>query len=107
MGENSLLGDTAYIGQAFPFVITPRQDNGTLTEADHQHNAAISRGRVIAEQAFGRMKCKWRRLRVLQNTWIDCGHDHNGGLFPAYRVGTSAASPEHPKGCPREDDGNV
>ncbi|XP_061085078.1 uncharacterized protein LOC133118834 [Conger conger] len=71
MGEYSLLGDSGYIGQAFPFVITPKRDNGALSEADQLQNSKISRGRVIIEQAFGRMKCKWRRLRDLQNTRID------------------------------------
>ncbi len=60
MGEYCLLGDTAHIGKALPFIMTPKHDNGTVTEADHQQKTKISRGRVIVEQAFGRMKCKWR-----------------------------------------------
>ncbi|XP_035847590.1 uncharacterized protein LOC118493103 [Sander lucioperca] len=49
MVDYCLLGDSAYIGQAFPFIITPKRDNGALTNADHQQNFNISRGRVIVE----------------------------------------------------------
>ncbi|XP_051254008.1 putative nuclease HARBI1 [Dicentrarchus labrax] len=70
MGEYRLLGDSAYIGQTFPFIITPRRDSGALTNADLLRNDDISRGRVTVGQAFGRMKCKWRRLRDLPNTCI-------------------------------------
>ncbi len=63
MCNYSLLGDSAYTRQAFPFIITLKCDNGALTEADQQQNSKISRGRVVVEQAFGRMKCKWRRLQ--------------------------------------------
>lgn len=108
MGDNSLLGDSAYIGQAFPFVITPKRDNGALTEADELRNSRISRGRVVVEQAFGRMKCKWRRLRDLQNTRIDAVvmiimaacFLHN------MCIGASEICQEHPNGCPRQADEN-
>ncbi|KAK7915522.1 hypothetical protein WMY93_011283 [Mugilogobius chulae] len=90
MGEYTLLGDSAYIGQAFPFIEAPKRDNGALTGADNQRNACISRGRVVVEQAFGRLKCKWRRLRDLQNTRLDA----------------SDVCQEHPHGCPREEDDN-
>nr|XP_020487137.1 protein ALP1-like [Labrus bergylta] len=109
IGEYSLLGDSAYIGEAFPFLITPKPDNGALTEVDQQQNANISRGRVVVENAFGRMKCKWRRLRDLQNTRIDAMvmivmaacFLHN------MCIGTSEMCLEHPQGCPRQDDENV
>lgn len=108
MGDNSLLGDSAYIAQAFPFVITPKRDNGALTEADELQNSRISRGRVVVEQAFGRMNCKWRRLRDLQNTWIDAVvmiimaacFLHN------MCIGASEICQEHPNGCPRQADEN-
>jgi len=38
MGDYRLLGNSAYIGQAFPFIVTPKSDNGALTDADHQQN---------------------------------------------------------------------
>ena len=108
MEDYQLLGDSAYIGQAFPFIITPKRDNGALTDADRQQNFNISRGRVIVEQAFGRMKCKWRRLRDLQNTRMDivvmiimaaCSL-HN------FALGAVDGCDEHPDGCPRQEDGN-
>ncbi|KAJ8355234.1 hypothetical protein AAFF_G00083570 [Aldrovandia affinis] len=73
-----LLGDTAYIAQTYPFIITPKRDNGALTVDDQQLNARISRGRVVVEQAFGRLKCKWRRLRDLSNTRV--GHHGPAGV---------------------------
>lgn len=108
MGNYRLLGNSAYIGQAFPFIVTPKHDNGALTNADHQQNYNISRGRVIVEQAFGRMKCKWRRLRDLQTTRMDivvmiimaACFLHNSAL------GAVNGCDEHPEGCPREEDGN-
>jgi len=106
MGNFELLGDSAYIGQAFPFIITPKRDNGALTDADLQQNACLSRGRVIVENAFGRMKCRWRRMRDLQNTRIDVVVKmivaactlHNMCLGSAY------GCDEHPHGCPRQED---
>lgn len=108
MGNYQLLGDSAYIGQAFPFVLTPKRDNGALTEADEQRNAEISRGRVIVEQAFGCLKCRWRRLRDVQNTRTDvvvmiilaACFLHNLCL------GASQICQEHPEGCPRQEDHN-
>ncbi|XP_076131023.1 retrovirus-related Pol polyprotein from transposon opus [Alosa pseudoharengus] len=108
MGEYRLLGDSAYIGQDFPFIITPRHDNGTLTDADLRYNTDISRGGVIVEQAFGRMKCKWRRMRDLQTTCsvtvvkiiLAACYLHN------FAQGASIGCDEHPDGCPREEDTN-
>lgn len=71
MGTSYLLSDTAYISADYPFIITPKRENGALTDHDLQRNMKISRGRFAVEQAFGRMKCMWRRLRDLQNTRID------------------------------------
>ncbi|KAK7882197.1 hypothetical protein WMY93_028371 [Mugilogobius chulae] len=70
MGDYKLLGDSAYISNNFPFVVTPKHDNGALSEDDLRRNA-ISRGRVVVEQVFGRLKCKWCRLRELQNSRVD------------------------------------
>ncbi|KAL0974029.1 hypothetical protein UPYG_G00214470 [Umbra pygmaea] len=109
MGQYRLLGDSAYIGQEFPFVITPKRDDGALLEADQQQNSQISLGRVIVEQAFGRMKCKWRRLRDLQNTQIDAVVMivMAGCFLHNMCVGASERCQEHPHGCPRQEDENV
>lgn len=107
MGDYRLLGDSAYIGEGFPFIITPISDNGILTEDDETQNSRVSCGRAVVEQAFGRIKCKWRRLRDLQNNRIDTVVKivmaacflHNLSI-------TSEVCEEHPNGCPRQDDGN-
>ena len=108
MGEHCLLGDSAYIGQAFPFIRTPKRDNGALTVEDHQHNLKISRGRVIVEQAFGRMKCKWRRLHDLQNSRIDIVVMIIMSAFFLHNmcIAASDVCAEHPNGCPRQEDHN-
>ena len=54
------------------------------------------------------MKCKWRRLRDLQNTRMDivvmiimaACFLHN------FALGAVNGCDEHPEGCPREEDGN-
>ncbi|KAG7478289.1 hypothetical protein MATL_G00079060 [Megalops atlanticus] len=55
-GQYKLLGDTAYISHNYPFIVTPKRDNGALTMDDLQLNAQIGRGRVVVEQACGRLK---------------------------------------------------
>ncbi|XP_051538282.1 uncharacterized protein LOC127431780 [Myxocyprinus asiaticus] len=108
MDEYSLLGDSAYIGQAFPFVITPKRDNGALPEADQLQNSNISHGRVVVEQAFGKMKCKWRRLRDLQNTRIDVVVMITMAACFLHNmcIGASEICQEHPHGCPKQGDEN-
>ncbi|XP_029938681.1 protein ALP1-like [Salarias fasciatus] len=109
MGEYFLLGDSAYAERAFPFIITPTQDDGTLSEADLRRNTKISQGMSIVEQAFGRMKCRWKRLRDLQTTRLDrvvmiilaacCLHNLSLGTFDVCQ--------HYPHDCPRQDDDNV
>ena len=103
-----LLGDSAYIGNDFHYIITPKRDNGALTPADIENNKNISKGRVIIENAFGMLKCRFRRLRDVQNT----------NLENIVRVILAACTlhcmllddgyvcPQHPMGCPRDDDEN-
>ncbi|KAJ8389500.1 hypothetical protein AAFF_G00118900 [Aldrovandia affinis] len=109
MGQYKLLGDTAYIAQTYPFIITPKRDNGALTVDDQQLNARISRGRVVVEQAFGRLKCKWRRLRDLSNTRVDIMVKIIVAACALHNMCTGLGEGtcnEHPHGCPREDDEN-
>ena len=106
--EWKLLGDTAYIGQDFDFIITPRRDNGNLSAEDIRQNVAISRGRVIIENAFGMLKCRFRRINDISNTNLEL----------VVRVILAACAlhsmlsedgyicPDHPDGCPRDDDQN-
>ena len=72
MGAFKLLGDSAYISAAFEnFIYTPFSDNGHLTDEERLNNIQISRGRVIIENAFGRLKCRSHRLRDIQNSRLD------------------------------------
>lgn len=103
-----LLGDSAYIVQAYPFIMTPKRDNGALTLQDQLNNSNISSGRVVVEQAFSRLKCKWRRVRDLQNTRLDvvvmlimCAYVlHNMCTGPGW------ICEEHPRGCQHQGDEN-
>jgi len=106
---HKLLGDSAYIANAFPFIITPKRDNGLLSSEDVARNARISRGRVVIENTFGRLKCRFRRLRDVQNTKlttvisivIACCALHNFASDS-----TDNVCVDHPAGCPRPDDDN-
>ncbi|XP_027025348.1 protein ALP1-like [Tachysurus fulvidraco] len=109
MGEYSLLGDSAYTDHADPFIITPKADNDALSEDDQLQNSCINSGRVVIDQAFAKMKCKWRRVRDLQNTRLEnvvmiimaACFLHN------MCIGDNEACEEHPQGCPRKADDNV
>ena len=106
LGNDRLLGDCAYIGNAFHFIETPIRDNGRLTEADQNYNLRVSRGRVIIENAFGRLKCRFRRLRELQNTRLDVMVKViiAGCTLHNYCLEDGRACPEHPEGCPQDED---
>ena len=104
-----LLGDSAYISHDFHFIRTPKQDNGLLTRRDLTANAALSRGRVIIENTFGRLKCRFRRIRDVQNILLP---NVIGVILVAcalHNITTGNVSmncPEHPDGCPRDNDDN-
>ncbi|XP_041368451.1 putative nuclease HARBI1 [Gigantopelta aegis] len=100
-----LLGDSAYVSNDFPFIITPKRDNGNLTAADIQQNTNISKGRVIIENAFGMMKCRFRRVRDIQNTNLElvvriilaaC-------TLHSMLIEDGYVCPDHPDGCLRDD----
>lgn len=44
-----LLGYSAYIGQAYTFITTPKHDNGAVTMQDQLLNSRISCGRLVVE----------------------------------------------------------
>ncbi|KAG7463223.1 hypothetical protein JOB18_029688 [Solea senegalensis] len=108
MGEYRLLGDGAYTGHGFPFVVSPRSESENLTEADELRNCRIGRGMAVAEEAFGRLKCKWRRLRDLRNTRIDAVVMTVMAACFLHNMcnGTLEICQEHPQGCPRQGDEN-
>ena len=108
MGYFKLLGDSAYICRDFPFIVTPKRDNGRLSEEERTSNTLISKGRVIIENTFGRLKCRFRRLRDIQNT----------NILYIVRVIIAACTlhnmcmdrdvcDEHDGECPRDDDDNI
>ena len=71
MGDYFLLGDSAYLSRELNFILTPSRNVGNLTPEEERRNTKISRGRVIIENCFGSLKCKFRRLRDIQNTRPD------------------------------------
>ncbi|KAJ8387282.1 hypothetical protein AAFF_G00159050 [Aldrovandia affinis] len=104
-----LLGDSAYISRDYTFIVTPKRDNGALTVQDQQRNPNICRGRVVVEQAFGRVKCKWRRMRDLQNTRLDVVVMLIMSACILHNLCTGPADmcEDHPAGCPRHEDENI
>jgi hypothetical protein len=58
-----LLGDSAYPLEEF--IIVPFKDNGHLTAQQKRFNKILSSTRVVIEQAYGRLKGTWRRLKFL------------------------------------------
>lgn len=60
-----LLGDSAYA--LHDHVLVPYKDFGTLTSKQLNYNYRHSRTRMPIENTFGQLKCRFRRLKM-----IDC-----------------------------------
>ncbi len=71
MERHQLLGDTAYVESMYPFIVTPKSYNGTLSPEEECYNTRLSQGRVVVKHAFGHLKCQWRRIKEIQNTRQD------------------------------------
>lgn len=70
ISENEhLLGDAAY--PLLPCLLKPYRDNGHLNETQVRFNKRMSSIRSMIEQAFGLLKCKFRRLKYLDMAKID------------------------------------
>lgn len=64
-----LLGDSAY--PLSNYLITPFRDNGHLTGFEKMFNSAHSSTRVEIERAFGLLKGKFRKLKLLDMTNVE------------------------------------
>ncbi|KAB0800107.1 hypothetical protein PPYR_07987 [Photinus pyralis] len=56
-----ILGDSAYPN--LDWLVTPFKDNGKLSVRQKEFNKKISATRVIVENSFGLLKCRFRRLK--------------------------------------------
>ena len=55
-----LVGDSAY--PLLTWLMKPFPYNTTLSDAQKSFNYRLSRARIVSENAFGRLKARWRRL---------------------------------------------
>ncbi|KAI4468119.1 hypothetical protein MML48_2g00012656 [Holotrichia oblita] len=58
-----LLGDSAY--PLLPNLMVPFRDNGQLNDQERNFNYKLNSCRSKIEQAFGRLKGKWRKLKYV------------------------------------------
>lgn len=78
-----ILGDAAY--PQMSWLMKPFMDNGRLTAQQHRFNSKISRARVVVENAFGKLKGRWRCLmkrndcstNMVKSIVITCCVQHN------------------------------
>ena len=105
MGQYQLLGDSAYCGADFPFIRTGTRDYGNLTREQKVMNKRICSARVIIENTFGRLKCRFRCLKELENTNMEntvsiilaCCCMHNICSYVPHDC------IDHPDGCPPDE----
>ena len=55
-----LIGDSAY--PLSTFLMKPFPHNSIVTPAQKKFNYNLSKARIVVENAFGRLKARWRRL---------------------------------------------
>jgi len=58
-----IIGDSSYTLQ--PYLLTPFRNNGHLSSRQKLYNKKLSSKRVVIEQAFGKLKARFRRLKFL------------------------------------------
>lgn len=64
--NHHIIADCAY--PLLPYVMTPFQDNGHLNQRQVNYNRKLSSVRSVIERAFGRLKGKFRKLNLLEQT---------------------------------------
>lgn len=65
--ETHILRDSAY--SLKPYLLTPYRDNGHLSARQKLYNQKLSSKRIVIEQAFGRLRCRFRRLKYLNMSY--------------------------------------
>lgn len=78
-----ILGDLSYPLQ--DWLLTPFHDTGQLTAQQHTFNQKVSQARLVVEEAFGRLKGRWRFLvkrnicdiNLLKSMLLTCCALHN------------------------------
>lgn len=71
--DNHLLGDGAYPLKSW--LLKPFRDNGHLTRRQRRFNYRLSSARVVIERAFGLLKGRFRRLKLLDTKSIKTAVD--------------------------------
>ncbi|KAI4466225.1 hypothetical protein MML48_3g00014803 [Holotrichia oblita] len=64
-----LIGDAAY--PLSTKVMTPFKDNDHLTDTERLYNTHHAKSRVVIEQAFGLLKGRFRRLKLMENVKLE------------------------------------
>ena len=63
-----MIGDSAYL--MLSWLMKPFSFNIDLTTQQRTYNYRISRARIVAENTFGRLKARWRRLMKRNNMYV-------------------------------------
>ena len=64
-----IIGDAAYPLQLW--LMKPFPHNGALSQEEQRFNFVISSARIVVENAYGRLKGRWRRLMKRNDVHID------------------------------------
>ena len=64
-----VIGDSAY--PLISWLMKPFPDNDRMTDEQKVFNYRLSRARIVVENAFGRLKARWRRLQKKIDMHID------------------------------------